>query len=101
MSKKTYLVVNAIPNRNDLPSFQSYLSQIITVFNQYGGTGMHRFKTIEALQGEGGIEAIAFFEFPNSLAIKSMYASKEFNDLNDLRKKAYVKEVDLMICEAL
>lgn len=98
MSSKTFLVVNAIPNRDDLPSFQSYLTQIIDVFKKYGGTGMQRFKTVEALQGDGGIQAIAFFEFPDSAAIKMMYASKEFNELNDLRKKAYAKEVDLMIC---
>jgi hypothetical protein len=34
-------------------------------------------------------------------AIHQMTASEEFNSLNNLRKKAYKQEVDLMICETL
>jgi len=51
--------------------------------------------------GKGGIKAIAVFEFPNAQAVNDMMASKEFISLNDLRKKAYKQEVDLMICESL
>ena len=62
---------------------------------------MQRWKTVEQVMGKGGIKAIAVFEFPNAQAVKDMMASKEFNSLNDLRKKAYKQEVDLMICESL
>ena len=34
-------------------------------------------------------------------SIKDMLASEDFNALNELRKKAYKQEVDLMICETL
>ena len=51
--------------------------------------------------GQGGIKAIAVFEFPSAHSIKDMLASEDFNALNDLRKKAYRQEVDLMICETL
>lgn len=98
---KTFLVVNAIPNIEDMASFQSYLSQIVGIFKQFGGTGMQRWKTIEQVMGEGGIKAMAVFEFPSSQSVKDMMASEEFNALNELRKKAYKQEVDLMICEAL
>ena len=99
--KKTFLSVNAIPNMEDMPSFQSYLTQIVQLFNQYGGTNMQRFKTIEQVMGKGEIKAIAVFEFPNPQAIKDMILGEEFNALNDLRIKAYKQEVDLMICETL
>ncbi|MCB0559584.1 MAG: DUF1330 domain-containing protein [Phaeodactylibacter sp.] len=98
---KTFLIVNAVPNMDDMASFQSYLSQIVGIFKQYGGSDFQRFKTVEQIMGQGGIKASAIVEFPNTDAIHQMYASEEFNALNDLRKKAYKQEVDLMICEAL
>lgn len=98
---KTYLIINAIPNTDDMPSFQSYLSQIVGIFKQHGGSGMQRWKTLEQVMGTGGIKAIAAFEFPSAQSIKEMMASVEFNALNELRKKAYKQEVDLMICETL
>jgi uncharacterized protein (DUF1330 family) len=97
----TFLIVNAVPNTEDIQSFQSYLSQIVGVFVKFGGSNMQRFKTVESIMGQGGIKAIAIFEFPNAQAIKNMRNSEEFNALNDLRKKAYKQEVDLMICETL
>lgn len=98
---KTFLIVNAVPNLDDIISFQSYLPQIVAVFKQYGATNFQRFKTVEQVMGKGGIKAMAIVEFPSSEAIHQMYASKEFNALNDLREKAYKQEVDLMICETL
>lgn len=99
--QKTFLIINAVPNIDDMQSFQSYLSQIVDVITKFGGTNMQRFKTVEQIMGQGGIKAIAVFEFPNSQAIKDMYASHDFNSLNELRAKAYKQEVDLMICETL
>ncbi len=98
---KTFLIVNAVPNMNDMASFQSYLSQIVVIFKQHGGSNMQRFKTIEQVMGKGGIKATAVFEFPSPQHIKDMIASPEFTALDELRKKAYTQEVDLMICEAL
>lgn len=99
MHNKTFLIVNAVPNLEDMTSFQSYLSQIVGVFTKFGGSGMQRWKTVEQVMGHGGIKAIAVFEFPSAQSIKNMMESEEFNALNDLRKKAYKQEVDLMICE--
>ena len=62
---------------------------------------MQRWKTTEQLMGKGGIKAIAVFEFPSAQHIRDMVVSKDFTDLNELRKKAYKQEVDLMICENL
>ena len=98
---KTFLIVNAVPNTNDRLSFKTYLSQIVEIFKNFGGSIMQRFSTSEQIMGQGGIKAIAIFEFPNAQAIKEMHGSDEFNALNELRKKAFQQEVDLMICETL
>jgi len=101
MKNQTFLIVNAVPNTDDMPSFQSYLSQIVEVFKKFGGSNMQRFKTTEQVMGNGGIKAIAVFEFPDAQSIKNMIGSEEFTSLNELRQKAYKQEVDLMICETL
>lgn len=99
--EKIFLVVNAIPNMEEMESFQCYLSQIVPVFIKYGASNMQRFKTQEQVMGQGGIKAIAVFEFPDPTSVKEMIAGEEFNALNELRKKAYVQDVDLMISQAL
>jgi uncharacterized protein (DUF1330 family) len=101
LENKTFLIINAVPNLNDMKSFQSYLTQIVEIFKKFGESGMQRWKTTEQVMGQGGIKAIAVFEFPSVRSIKNMLISPEFNKLNDLRKKAYKQEVDLMICETL
>lgn len=99
--EKTFLVINAIPNMEEMESFQLYLSQIVPIFMKFGATNMQRFKPIEQVMGNGGIKATAVFEFPNPQAVKDMIASDAFNALNNLRKKAYMQDVDLMNCNAL
>ncbi len=47
MNNKTYLIVNAVPNMEDITSFQSYISQIVGVFAKFGGSVMHRWETTE------------------------------------------------------
>ncbi len=101
LKQATFLIVNAVPNTDDMPSFQLYISQIINIFQKFGGTSMQRYKTVDQIMGQGGIKAIAIFEFPSAQHIRDMKASDEFNSLNELRKKAYKQEVDLMICENL
>lgn len=98
---KTFLIVNAVPNTEDILSFKTYLSQIVEIFKAHGGNNMQRFSVTEQIMGQGGIKAIAVFEFPSAQAIKGMLNSAEFSALNELRKKAYKQEVDLMICETL
>ena len=101
MNNKAYLIVNAIPNTGDIPSFQSYLSQIIGIFTKFGGTNMQRFKTTEQVMGQGGIKTIAIVEFPDAQSIRDMIASEDFHSLDELRKKAFAREVDLMIGETM
>lgn len=73
---------------DDMASFQSYLSQIIVIFTKFGGSNMQRFKTVEQVIGQGGIKAIAIFEFPNAQSIKDMMASEDFNALRNKSQKS-------------
>lgn len=97
---KTYLLINTIPNPENMAGFQLYLSKIIPIFQNAGGKALGRYKTIEQVMGSSGIKASAVFEFPSAEAVKEMLAGEEFNALNQLRSEAY-KQVDLLICEAL
>ena len=45
--------------------------------------------------------AIVPGEFPTAEKVKSMRESEAFNALNDLRKKAFKQDVDLMLCESM
>jgi uncharacterized protein (DUF1330 family) len=98
--EKTFLLINTIPNHENMEAFQLYISKIIPLFQSYGGKAIGRYKTLEQVMGDGGIKASAIFEFPGAGSIKEMIAGEEFSSLNELRKKAY-KQVDLMICEKL
>ncbi len=67
---KTFLIVNAVPNTDDMVSFQSYLSQIVGIFKQYGGSGIFNdLKPLTQIMGKGGIKAIAVVEFPSAQAV--------------------------------
>ena len=94
-----YLIVSAIPNPNDVFSYNSYVFQIAGVFNMYGAVNVGRYRTIEQIMGSSGIQTTAIFTFPTVQSIKDMMASEEFNALNELREKAYTKMVDYIICE--
>ena len=98
--EKTYLLINTIPNPDNMEGFQLYLTKIVPIFMQNGGKNLGRYKTLEQPMGDSGIKASAIFEFPNAEVIKKMLAGEAFNALNQLRSEAY-KQVDLIICAAL
>ncbi len=96
--KNIYLIVSAIPNPDDVFSYNSYVFQIASIFNLYRAVIVGRYRTIEQVTGNSGVKTTAIFTFPDVTAIKVMLASPEFNALNDLREKAYTKKVDYLIC---
>lgn len=99
-SETRYLVINTIPDPENMEGFQLYLSKIIPIFQSCGGKPVGRWKTEEQILGDGGIKASAVFEFPSAQVIRDMVNGTEFRALDQLRSEAY-KKVDLMICDAL
>ncbi|MEO9513615.1 MAG: DUF1330 domain-containing protein [Flavobacteriaceae bacterium] len=98
MSDPIYLIVNAIPNSNNMEEVQNYLSKIVPLFNTNGGEKIERYKTIKQLMGNSGIVMFGVFQFPSIDVIEKMMLGTAFNSLTELRSKAF-KQLDLMVCE--
>ena len=91
------LIINAIPNPENMQEVQSYLGNMMPVISQHGGTIVQRYKTLEHLAGENGPEMIVIFEFPNHQSIKTMMESDGFKNLSESRAKAFTK-LNMMVC---
>lgn len=91
-----YLIINTIPNPENMEGFQSYLSKVMPVFAANGGVKIERHKTVEQVMGNSGIAMSGIFEFPNVQSIKDMIESEGFKSLSTLRAAAF-KQLDLFI----
>lgn len=98
--EKAFLVINAIPNPENMDAFQEYMSKIMSVLANAGGKTLGRYRTIEQVVGEGGPRVSGLVEFPNAGAIKDLIAGEEYNSLSQIREKAF-KRLDLMISQAM
>lgn len=91
-----YLIINSIPNPENMDGFQLYLSKIMPIFHTNGGVKIQRHKTVEQVIGNSGIKMSGIFEFPSVQNIKDMLAGDEFTSLSTLRSEAF-KQLDLFI----
>ena len=98
--EKTYLLINAIPDPENMESLKLYLSKIGPIFMENGGKNLGRYKTLEQPMGSSGIKVSTIFEFSSAAVIKETLTGEAFNFLNQLRSEAF-KQVDLMICAGL
>jgi uncharacterized protein (DUF1330 family) len=97
MENKVKLIINAIPNKENMQEVQSYLGNMMPVISKHGGMVVKRYKTIEYLTGENGPEMIVIFEFPDAQSIKTMMDGEGFKNLSESRAKAFTK-LNMMIC---
>lgn len=97
MENSVKLIINAIPNKENMPEVQKYLGNMMPVMSKFEGSVVQRYKTIEQLAGENSPEMIVIFEFPNIQAIKTMMGSSDFQNLAESRAKAFTK-LNLMVC---
>ncbi len=97
MKEKAKLIINAIPNEENMQEVQSYLGNMMPVISKHGGMVVQRYKTLEHLAGENGPEMIVIFEFPNAQSIKIMMDGDGFKNLSESRAKAFTK-LNMMIC---
>lgn len=100
-NKAVFLVINSVPNTDEMEQLKLYSKEIVKVFSAFEGKIVHRYKTVEHLMGNGTIKNVVIVEFPSAEKVKSMRESEAFNALNDLRKKAFKQDVDLMLCESM
>ena len=89
--KKTFLVITAIVNKQNIAEVPEYLGSVMKIFGQNGGKPVGRYKTINALVGEESPEMMAVIEFDNSETIEDMVKGKAFNALAEQRARVFTK----------
>ena len=96
----SYLVINAIVNKENKAELSEYLDKTMQVFKANGGKPIGKYKAVESLGGEGSPEMIAIIAFPDDQKIKEVMNSKDFENLGELRSRVFDK-LTLILCSEL
>ena len=96
----SYLVINAIVNKENKAELPDYLDKTLQVFKANGGKPIGKYKAIQRLGGEESPEMIAIIAFPDDQKIKEMMKSKDFKNLGELRSRVFDK-LNLVLCSEL
>ena len=96
-ANKTFLVITAIVNKQNIAEVPEYLGSVMQIFGQNGGKPVGRYKTINSLVGDESPEMVAMIEFPDAEAIKNMINGKDFMALSEVRERVF-KKLNMIIC---
>jgi uncharacterized protein (DUF1330 family) len=88
---KTFLVITAIVNKQNIAEVPEYLGSVMQIFGQNGGKPVGRYKTVNALVGEESPEMMAVIEFDNPKTIEDMVNGETFNALAEQRARVFTK----------
>ena len=88
---KTFLVITAIVNKQNIAEVPEYLGSVMQIFGQNGGKPVGRYKTVNALVGEESPEMMAVIEFDNPKTIEDMINGEAFNALAEQRARVFTK----------
>jgi len=88
---KTFLVITAIVNKQNIAEVPEYLGSVMQIFGQNGGKPIGRYKTINALVGEESPEMMAVIEFDSPETIENMIKGDAFTALADQRSRVFSK----------
>ena len=88
---KTFLVITAIVNKQNIAEVPQYLGSVMQIFGQNGGKPVGRYKTVNALVGEESPEMMAVIEFDNPKTIEDMVKGEAFNALAEQRARVFSK----------
>ena len=88
---KTFLVITAIVNKQNIAEVPEYLGSVMHIFGQNGGKPVGRYKTVNALVGEESPEMMAVIEFDNPKTIEDMVKGVAFNALAEQRARVFSK----------
>ena len=92
-----YLLAN-IEVRDQAP-FDEYRRRVPATIAAHGGRYLCRGGAVEILEGEFDAKRVVLLEFPDAAAIRTWYASPEYQELLDLRERAATTM--LMLVEGL
>jgi uncharacterized protein (DUF1330 family) len=88
---KTFLVITAIVNKQNIAEVPEYLGSVMQIFGQNGGKPVGRYKTVNALVGEESPEMMAVIEFDSPKTIENMVKGEAFNALAEQRARVFSK----------
>jgi uncharacterized protein (DUF1330 family) len=88
---KTFLVITAIINKQNIAEVPEYLGSVMQIFGQNGGKPIGRYKTVNALVGEESPEMMAVIEFDSPKTIEDMVNGEAFNALAEQRSRVFTK----------
>jgi len=99
-ANKTFLVITAIVNKQNIAEVPEYLGSVMQIFGQNGGMPVGRYKTINSLIGEESPEMMAVIEFDNPKTIEKMVHGTAFNALAEQRARIFTK-LNMIISQTL
>ena len=88
---KTFLVIIAIVNKQNIVEVPEYLGSVMQIFGQNGGKPIGRYKTINSLVGDESPEMMAVIEFDSPKSIEDMVNGEAFNALAEQRARVFTK----------
>jgi uncharacterized protein (DUF1330 family) len=94
------LVFNGTVNKEHLSELKPYLGAMGSIFGEFKGRPMGRFKVEEALLGEANPDLVALIEFPDKASILSMMESPAFHALSEQRARVF-RQINLSIASEL
>jgi uncharacterized protein (DUF1330 family) len=90
-TSKTYLVITAIVNKQNIAEVPDYLGSVMQIFGHNGGKPVGRYKTINSLVGDESPEMMAVIEFDSPKTIEDMVNAEAFNALAEQRARVFTK----------
>jgi uncharacterized protein (DUF1330 family) len=99
-NNKSYLIINAIVDKQHIEELQEYLDSVMKIFGANGGMPVGRYKTIQPVSGKDSPEMMAIIEFPDAQVIDEMVKGEDFHALDDMRERVFSK-LNMMICAGM
>lgn len=90
-ANKTFLVISAIVNKQNIAEVPNYLGSVMQIFGQNGGKPVGRYKTVDSLVGEESPEMMAVIEFDSPQTIHDMINGEAFQSLTQQRARVFDK----------
>lgn len=90
-ASKTFLVITAIVNKQNIAEVPEYLGSVMQIFGQNDGKPVGRYKTTNSLVGNESPEMMAVIEFDSPKTIEEMVEGEAFNALAEQRARVFTK----------
>ena len=96
---KTFLVVEATPNPENMEELQAYGAKSQPLLKKHGGVQVAGYDVEHVMNTEDKPAMIGVFSFPNREAIDNLLVNDpEYQEIIPLRNKGF-KDIKLIICK--